>query len=93
MAAFLDLKNLKREYLFYYLSTLTGHLRDRIAAGADQPNLNTTRIGNIKIPTPPIEEQNIIVDKMLQLDSSIKLCKVQLDSTRTLLNSFINQVF
>lgn len=93
VAAFLDLKDLKREYLYYFLSSLTTHLREIIAAGADQPNLNTSRIGNIEIPLPSMEEQQDIIELMLQFDSNIEASKKQLLEAKALQKSLINQIF
>lgn len=53
--------NINSEYAYYYLSTLTEGLRDRIKQGSGQPNLNTDIIKDIIIPIPPAAESLEIV--------------------------------
>ena len=48
-------------YAYYYLSSLTENLRDRIRQGAGQPNLNTAIVKGIAIPLPHPREQVEIV--------------------------------
>lgn len=93
IAAFLELDGLVKEYLYYFLDSKTQYLRERIAAGADQPNLNTTRIGNIEIPTPPIDIQQEIVKEMIQLDELIEHAEQSLCASRELLKSSLDYVF
>ncbi len=93
VAAFLELKGLEKEYLYYFLDSITEHLRNRIAAGADQPNLNTTRIGNLEIPVPPIAIQKEIVNEMLAFDKAINSMNVSLDSGKKILAEILNQTF
>lgn len=93
IAVFLTLDGLEREYLYYYLDSKTEHLRTRIAAGADQPNLNTTRIGNIQIPVPPVGIQKEIVKEMLAIDDALASIEQKNSSSKRVLQSLINQVF
>lgn len=53
VAAFLELKEVTREFLFFYLETQTRYLREVVAPGLGQPNLNTELIGQLAIPIPP----------------------------------------
>ena len=55
-------------YAYYYLSSLTENLRDRIRQGAGQPNLNTAIVKGIAIPLPHPREQVEIVSFIRALD-------------------------
>ncbi|MFK4000016.1 MULTISPECIES: restriction endonuclease subunit S [unclassified Psychrobacter] len=93
VAAFLELEGLQKEYLYYFLDSITDHLRNRIAAGADQPNLNTTRIGNLEIPVLPIYIQEEIVREMLSFDETINSIIVSLKSGREVLIEMLKHIF
>jgi len=93
VAAFLDLRGIEKEYLYYYLDSITEHLRSRIAAGADQPNLNTTRIGNLDIPTPPASVQKEIVKEMFAFDETILSTSNSLVASRAVLKNLLNSMF
>lgn len=54
--------NINHEFAYFYLSTLTDNLRERIKQGAGQPNLNTDIVKAINIAIPPEREVNAIVD-------------------------------
>ena len=58
-------------FLYYWLSGLTEYFRNVVAAGGGQPNLNTTRIGDLVIAVPPISEQEAIVSLMEELENSL----------------------
>jgi len=61
VAAFLDLKELSREFAFFFLETQTQYLREVVAPGMGQPNLNTELIGQLIFPVPPQRVQDKIV--------------------------------
>jgi len=48
--------SLNHEYAYFYLSTLTEDLRERIKQGSGQPNLNTDIVKGISVPIPPDNE-------------------------------------
>jgi len=61
IVAFLNLhRDASRQFLYYYLSSLTYNLRDRIKQGSGQPNLNTDIIKSLAVPWPPKAEQDAI---------------------------------
>ena len=73
VAAFLDLDaRLNPLFLYYWLLGLTEYLRKVVAAGGDQPNLNTQRIGDLVIATPPGDEQSRTVHLLTQVDGAIR---------------------
>jgi len=61
IAAFLNLKELSREFAYFYLETQTRYLREVVAPGMGQPNLNTELIGQLIFPVPPRSVQDRIV--------------------------------
>jgi type I restriction enzyme S subunit len=71
IAALLDIpRNVNPFYLTHYFNTKTNHLRDVIATGNGQPNLNTELIGNIEIPLPPtLKEQTAIATALSDVDA------------------------
>ncbi|EGR0521871.1 restriction endonuclease subunit S [Vibrio cholerae] len=62
-------ENLKvnSEFAYFYLSSLTQGLRDRIKQGSGQPNLNTDIVKSISIPLPPSDEIEKIVEYIHKL--------------------------
>ena len=62
-------ENLKvnSEFAYFYLSSLTNDLRERIKQGSGQPNLNTDIVKNINVPVPPKEEVEAIVNHIHKL--------------------------
>ena len=74
IAALLELdKNINSYYLLYFINTKTSYLRDVVATGNGQPNLNIELIGNIKIPFPPtLSEQEAITEALRDTDAFIE---------------------
>ncbi|WP_169973973.1 restriction endonuclease subunit S [Tautonia rosea] len=74
IAAILNLKKgVSAAYLAHYINTRTNYLRDVVATGNGQPNLNTELIGNFKIPLPPtLSEQEAIAEALSDADASIE---------------------
>lgn len=65
-------KETNKQYLVYFINTQIKYLREVVATGNGQPNLNTRLIGNIKVPMPPtIEEQTAIATALSDADSLI----------------------
>jgi type I restriction enzyme S subunit len=55
---------LNSEFAYYYLSSLTEDLRERVKQGSGQPNLNTDIVKGISVPIPPELEVEAIVDSI-----------------------------
>jgi len=55
---------LNHEFAYFYLSTLTEDLRERIKQGSGQPNLNTDIVKAISVPVPPGQEVESIVESI-----------------------------
>lgn len=71
IAALLDLKA-DNKFLVYYINSLTEYLRNNVATGNGQPNLNTDLIGNLSIPLPPLAEQEAIATALSDADAWIE---------------------
>jgi type I restriction enzyme S subunit len=70
VAAFLELSPaILPEFLYYSLKRLTDYFRIVVAAGGDQPNLNTARIASVEIPLPPIQEQQHFLSEIEALNN------------------------
>lgn len=60
-------------YLVHFINTRTQYLRDVVATGNGQPNLNTDLIGNFKFPLPPtLAEQEAIAGALSDADAWIE---------------------
>lgn len=87
VAAFLDLKQHINSYFLYYrLLGMTEYMRKVVAAGGDQPNLNTARISNLKVALPPLSEQEVIVGNIGQIQSSIDATQLRLKQQKELMS-------
>jgi len=66
-------KEVDKTYVVYYLNSITQKLREVVATGNGQPNLNTTLIGDLRIPLPPTKsEQNAIATTLSDTDALIE---------------------
>lgn len=66
-------KGIDTRFIVYYINTLTADLRDRVATGNGQPNLNTDLISRLTIPLPPtIAEQEAIAGALSDADAWIE---------------------
>ena len=74
IAALLNLrKRVCSKYLAQFINSKTNYLRDTVATGNGQPNLNTELIGNFKIPLPPtLAEQEAIAEALSDADALIE---------------------
>jgi len=74
IAALLNVdKSVSVKYLAHFINTKTTYLRDVVATGNGQPNLNTGLIGDFNIPIPPTKgEQEAIAEVLSDTDSLIE---------------------
>jgi type I restriction enzyme S subunit len=79
IAAFLNLNNIDKVYLYYFLKSKSAWYLKEASRGQGQPNLNTDIIALTPFPLPPLNEQKRIVEKLEQamqncndLEESIK---------------------
>jgi hypothetical protein len=86
------------EFLYYYLQT-TGYL-ERVkesATGSAQPNINTSILGELVIPVPPLSQQREVVAKLRKLSASFQAseaaAKKQLNKICALREVMIDSAF
>lgn len=86
IAALLNIgRSVSPHYLAYFTNSRTSYLRDIVATGNGQPNLNTTLIGNFKIPLPPTRvEQEAIAKVLSDADALIEALEKLLIKKRQL---------
>lgn len=60
-----------KEFICYYLNSIIYNLREVVASGNDQLNLNTTRIAKIRLPFPPEQEQRSIAAVLSDVDAAL----------------------
>lgn len=82
IAMLLNLKNINTEFAYYFLSSKTQFLREVIAPGVGQPNLNTELIGSLPLPVPPMVEQIRIAEILSTWDQAISAAKQLLDNSQ-----------
>jgi type I restriction enzyme S subunit len=58
-----------KRFVCQFINTRTKHLRDVVATGNGQPNLNTALIRDIPIPFPPLREQRVIAEALGDVDA------------------------
>ena len=81
------------DFLWYYLMTQINNFKN-LAEGSAQPNLNSMKIKNFKIPVPPLNIQKRIKTTIECLKHEIKELKKQALQNRTLaLQDFEREIF
>jgi type I restriction enzyme, S subunit len=58
-----------KEFVCHYINSRTTYLRDVVATGNGQPNLNTALIREMKIPFPLVTEQRAIATALSDVDA------------------------
>jgi type I restriction enzyme S subunit len=67
-------KNIDKMFLVYFINTKIKYLREVVATGNGQPNLNTNLIGKIKFPLPSnLTEQKIISRTLNDSDNLLRV--------------------
>jgi type I restriction enzyme S subunit len=71
IAALIDQHSGDKEFLCYYINTQTDRLREVVATGNGQPNLNTKLIRELQVPFPIEREQRAIAGVLSDVDGLI----------------------
>ncbi len=71
IAALINQRAGNKRFICYYLNTRTKYLRDVVATGNGQPNLNTELIRKLSIPFPTPDEQQAIAEALSDVDELI----------------------
>lgn len=82
IAALINLQGVEPKYLYYCLQSSTQHLREVVAPGNGQPNLNTELIGEITVLLPPLLEQQQIAAMLEDWDTAITTTEKLLANSR-----------
>jgi len=69
IAAIINQHSGERAFLSYFINTKTKFLREVVATGNGQPNLNTGLIREICVPFPPPSEQHAIATALSDVDA------------------------
>lgn len=69
IAAIINQKVGDKGFICHYINTRTKHLREVVATGNGQPNLNTSLIRDMPIPFPPPPEQRAIAGALSDVDA------------------------
>lgn len=85
IAALIDFdSNTCKSFVVHFINSKITYLREVVATGNGQPNLNTELIGNIKIPHPPLPEQQAISEVLSNTDNLIQALEKQIDKKRSI---------
>lgn len=88
VAAFLELDpRIDPLFLYFRLFGMTEYLRNVIAAGGDQPNLNTDLISKLTIPLLTLEQQADAVAQVNAVQAEIDKAKLRLNAQQDLYRS------
>jgi type I restriction enzyme S subunit len=80
-------------YLSYYFRSKEGRkLFYSMAQGATRYNLSKSNFNKLKIPIPTIEEQNVIAERLFDLDSDIKIHEVKLSKAKSIKQGMIQNL-
>ena len=72
IAALINQRGGDKRFLCHYLNSQTRRLRENVAAGNDQLNLNTGRIAEIAVPFPKEAEQRAIAAALGDVDALLE---------------------
>lgn len=86
---------LSQDYLYHFLTTQTKLLREQ-QSGYGQPNLNIEIVSNIKLPLPPLQEQQGIVEYLdkhtKEIDDLVSMEQNKIELLKEYRQSLISEV-
>lgn len=92
IAAIVNHRNGDKEFVCHYVNTRTKYLREVVATGNGQPNLNTTLIKNIAIPFPAVAEQRAIATALSDVDALLAKIDQLISKKRDLKQATMQQL-
>jgi type I restriction enzyme S subunit len=93
IAALLQLsRRVSPAFLAHFINSRTGYLREVVATGNGQPNLNTSLIGSLAVPVPKRGEQDQIVTVLNDADALIESLERLLAKKRQLKQAVMHQL-
>lgn len=81
-----------KSFVCYYINTQTNFLRNVVATGNGQPNLNTGLIRGIPIPFPPLNEQRAIAQALSDVDALLAALNQLIAKKRDLKQAAMQQL-
>lgn len=95
LAAIRPSTEILHDFLFYSLLLISKQLKGNVGIGFN--SINKAQIEAIKIPLPPLAEQERIVAKLdaafAEIDDEISLCKQSIDNTNDLFIRHLDYIF
>ena len=84
---FVPRSQMRSRFLYYYLWGMRPHLIS-MGYGGGQPNLSQELLKSIRIPTPPLKEQNEIIQRLDALNHHIQNAKIQTNRQIDLIHEY-----
>ncbi|MCD8411489.1 restriction endonuclease subunit S [Tenacibaculum finnmarkense] len=78
-----EIENLSNVFLYHYLKKCTVELLN-LCQGSGQPNLSKAIVDNLKIPLPPLKEQQKIAEILSTVDAKISIIDEQISENKNL---------
>lgn len=81
-------KKINNKYIYHYLNALKSHIDNNYIKGTCNPSIDIKNILRIKIPIPPLEIQNNLINKLDSSNDKIKYMKLIVDSMKQDIETF-----
>lgn len=92
IAALLNIdKEIDLRYVVHFINSITRRLREDIATGNGQPNLNTTLIGKIRVPLPPTKSEQTAIATALSDNDALTASLEKLITKKRLIKHGVMQ--
>jgi type I restriction-modification system DNA methylase subunit/uncharacterized C2H2 Zn-finger protein len=82
------IKKINNKYIYYYLNALKSHIDNNYIKGTCNPSIDIKNILRIKIPIPPLEIQNKLINKLDSSNDKVKYMKLIVDSMKEDIKTF-----
>lgn len=92
IAAILEQRSGDKAFLCQYINTQTRRLREVVATGNGQPNLNTALISEIPVPFPPPLEQRAIAEALSDVDGLLGALETLIAKKRAIKQGAMQQL-
>ena len=76
------------KYIFYYLKSIKNHIEDIYLKGSCHQSLDQKNFNRMKIPIPPLDIQNKLINKLDSSNDKVKYMKLIVDSMKQDIETF-----
>ena len=76
------------KYIFHYLKSIKNHIEDIYLKGSCHQSLDQKNFNRMKIPIPPLEIQNKLINKLDSSNDKVKYMKLIVDSIKQDIETF-----